>query len=153
MNITKDNTETFLELNVLNKEVEQETQDRNNEITEEEMSRNETIIELGCDECAICLDEINYNFKQNIYMLPCLHVYHESCIYEWFEKKREYMCPVCRKIFGDYPVEPYIEEAENTEHAEQVKICFGYIKVETIFIFVYLLLFWSALFFAIIYSR
>lgn len=141
MDLRKENSETFLELNILNNQTQNEV---NTQI------QNEVTLDLGIDECSICLDEINYALKKNIYILPCLHAYHESCIYEWFHKKKEYICPICRKVFGDYPVEPYVEEPENTEPR---RTCFGFIKVETIFISVFLLVFWSIMFFAVIYTR
>lgn len=139
MNLNKSNQETFLELNVLNSQ-------NNKEISQQ----NETIaIDLGTDECSICLDEINYNVKKNIYILPCLHAYHESCIYEWFENKKEYICPICRKIFGNYP----IELNEDQDNSEERTLCFGYIKIQTVFLSIYLILFWSIMFFAVVYSR
>lgn len=42
--------------------------------------------------CSICLDNILY--EDVIIKLDCNHIYHKSCISEWF--KKELICPNCR---------------------------------------------------------
>ena len=43
------------------------------------------------DECIICLENIQSNDRASL--LKCGHIYHQSCIYEWFHKKK--ICPIC----------------------------------------------------------
>ena len=42
--------------------------------------------------CIICME----NFKEgdNTISLPCIHIYHEKCIKDWF--KRQNFCPICK---------------------------------------------------------
>lgn len=58
------------------------------------------------DQCSICLDTLEYIFKDNpefteedvvrkITAMPCGHVFHKNCIVEWFIVGR-FSCPVCR---------------------------------------------------------
>ena len=59
-------------------------------------------------DCVICLEQIDIhcsNPKQKTECLPCGHVFHESCIEEWFKSKEDNAfaneevklnCPVCR---------------------------------------------------------
>ena len=42
--------------------------------------------------CNICLSEFNKNDKVKI--LNCGHIYHTSCIKEWFKRKK--ICPICQ---------------------------------------------------------
>lgn len=48
-------------------------------------------------ECSICLDK--YSFGNFIISLPCGHLFHKKCIYEWFMNSVNYKCPVCRTSF------------------------------------------------------
>lgn len=43
-------------------------------------------------ECVICMNNIDR--KDTIVVLPCEHIYHKTCAYEWFRKKLN--CPICR---------------------------------------------------------
>jgi len=43
------------------------------------------------EECCICMEEIN----ENVYDLPCSHIFHERCLELWAEKN--YDCPYCRQ--------------------------------------------------------
>lgn len=45
---------------------------------------------LKNDNCAICLE----NFDKGM-LLPCQHIYHQECIYEWLKASKN--CPVCRE--------------------------------------------------------
>ena len=47
-----------------------------------------------CNECPICLEELNIN---EIQKLECGHIFHKLCINEWGKKKP--ICPLCRKYF------------------------------------------------------
>jgi hypothetical protein len=42
--------------------------------------------------CSVCLSEIK--MEEETILVPCGHMYHSSCILEWFEKNNT--CPVCR---------------------------------------------------------
>ena len=44
-------------------------------------------------KCVICLEDFK-NFDKSIY-LPCIHLFHEKCITDWVNTKKEF-CPVCR---------------------------------------------------------
>ena len=46
--------------------------------------------------CCICLE--NIEIGQNIYQLSCKHLFHKSCVINWFEEKSE--CPYCRKKYN-----------------------------------------------------
>ena len=43
-------------------------------------------------KCTICFEI--FNKDDNIIYLPCIHIYHEECIKEWFRKQN--FCPICR---------------------------------------------------------
>jgi len=42
--------------------------------------------------CQICISE--YNDKEKVMLLPCLHKYHEACISQWFNENDQ--CPICK---------------------------------------------------------
>lgn len=44
-------------------------------------------------ECVICLD----NFQENecIVVLPCAHMFHYTCLDQWFLRDEEEKCPLC----------------------------------------------------------
>ena len=42
-------------------------------------------------ECSICFETI---LSDQLYCLPCAHVFHEPCVRRWFEQSVS--CPVCR---------------------------------------------------------
>ncbi|EKG18377.1 Zinc finger RING-type protein [Macrophomina phaseolina MS6] len=44
--------------------------------------------------CVICLDEIED--KAHIRGLGCLHVFHQACLDDWFDRFNEY-CPLCHR--------------------------------------------------------
>ena len=46
--------------------------------------------------CCICLE--NIVIGQNIYQLSCKHLFHKSCVTNWFKEKSE--CPYCRKKYN-----------------------------------------------------
>ena len=47
----------------------------------------------GYDKCSICIE--NFKYKDIITLLLCKHMYHTSCVYEWFVQNA--VCPLCRK--------------------------------------------------------
>jgi E3 ubiquitin-protein ligase RNF103 len=47
--------------------------------------------------CSICLE--HYKFGCLIALLPCGHLFHRKCIYEWFMSSVKYQCPCCRTSF------------------------------------------------------
>ena len=62
--------------------------------TNQSLSERIHISEIDDSCCPICLEEYDNNKK--IIKLNCNHIFHESCIKEWFVEKDN--CPNCRKI-------------------------------------------------------
>lgn len=62
---------------------------------------------LGDEEettCSICMEDFSESRDDNIILLPdCYHLFHQSCIFEWFKRQRS--CPLCRRV-------PYEEDHE-----------------------------------------
>lgn len=52
--------------------------------------------EMYQQECGICLDE--YSQGQEVTILPCKHVFHRTCIDDWFNSRRHSLatCPLCK---------------------------------------------------------
>lgn len=46
------------------------------------------------DSCQICLSKYRHN-RDNIYVLPCNHVFHQSCAGRWFNGNCK--CPICKR--------------------------------------------------------
>ena len=46
------------------------------------------------DQCCICLDDFQDGVS-SVLVLECGHIFHNSCIQEWFSSKD--FCPMCRK--------------------------------------------------------
>lgn len=46
------------------------------------------------EECPICLDCNEEQYLQ----FECGHIFHKSCINEWFDKKKDNYCPTCNQI-------------------------------------------------------
>lgn len=53
----------------------------------------------GVIECAICLDNINYNYEKSV--LNCGHGFHKNCIDEWINKSVLNTCPCCRSYIDN----------------------------------------------------
>lgn len=48
-------------------------------------------------ECSICLETCNIR-NSDIYLLPCTHFFHKSCIFEWLKYNNNNVikhCPEC----------------------------------------------------------
>ena len=45
------------------------------------------------EECSICFQK----FDNDNYQMPCNHNFHQKCILDWFDKKKN--CPLCRQQF------------------------------------------------------
>ncbi|XP_008322362.1 E3 ubiquitin-protein ligase znrf2 [Cynoglossus semilaevis] len=58
-------------------------------LTKPRVTYNEDVLTKDTGECAICLEELEQG--DTIARLPCLCIYHKSCIDEWFEVNRS--CP------------------------------------------------------------
>ena len=43
--------------------------------------------------CSICLEK--FLEKDYIIYLPCFHLYHKNCIFDWLKRKKN--CPICKK--------------------------------------------------------
>ena len=55
--------------------------------------------EYNYENCTICLEDFELNSKVTI--LPCKHIYHKTCIYEWIHSKNDntnVKCPNCNKL-------------------------------------------------------
>lgn len=64
------------------------------------------------DTCTICLDTFqDTDTCQDIIELPCMHIFHKSCIHKWFEKSD--MCPICRKKVTVQTIESYQEDLQH----------------------------------------
>lgn len=46
-------------------------------------------------ECCICF--IEYTEGMILHMLPCEHILHRSCLWEWYQKTSS--CPICRRKY------------------------------------------------------
>tara|TARA_B100001758_G_C18268430_1_gene534978 strand:+ start:357 stop:671 length:315 start_codon:yes stop_codon:yes gene_type:complete len=53
------------------------------------------ITETYNDECPICLEPIDFENLDNVYILNCNHIYHNSCILQWFNRSKHNHCPLC----------------------------------------------------------
>lgn len=52
--------------------------------------------EAWATDCAVCLTE--FEKEEQIRELPCDHIFHESCIHDWFMKAKSPVCPLCRNL-------------------------------------------------------
>ncbi|XP_038067412.1 E3 ubiquitin-protein ligase ZNRF2-like [Patiria miniata] len=58
-------------------------------LTKPRIVYNEDVLSVDAGECVICLDDMQQG--DTIARLPCLCIYHKSCIDMWFERNRS--CP------------------------------------------------------------
>ena len=49
-------------------------------------------LDEGNRHCAICLED--FQDKEELTALPCIHFFHEKCIKEWLKRKND--CPICK---------------------------------------------------------
>ena len=54
--------------------------------------KNISKLEESNKKCAICLEK--FNSKVKVIILPCIHIFHRSCINNWIEKQKN--CPICK---------------------------------------------------------
>mmetsp|Transcript_113006 Transcript_113006/g.176588 ORF Transcript_113006/g.176588 Transcript_113006/m.176588 type:complete len:220 (+) Transcript_113006:20-679(+) len=47
--------------------------------------------------CAICMEAPNEDPENRLVQLPCKHVFHVSCILQWFQKGSHCRCPLCNQ--------------------------------------------------------
>jgi hypothetical protein len=65
-------------------------------------------------DCAVCLTE--FENEEQIRELPCDHIFHDSCIRDWFMKAKSAVCPLCRNqlhsgmSMENIPTPPPVEE-------------------------------------------
>lgn len=50
---------------------------------------------LDDNSCCICYHD--YRNGMIMHMLPCNHIIHRKCLYEWCNKSNT--CPICRAVF------------------------------------------------------
>lgn len=60
---------------------------------QEEDSRKQKQSTEEVDECIICKDPLYDLDQANLVMLPCFHIYHRICVFDWVGKHRK--CPFC----------------------------------------------------------
>lgn len=44
--------------------------------------------------CSICIS--NYKKDEQVYVLPCFHIFHKDCLLAWFKGKKDKFCPNCK---------------------------------------------------------
>lgn len=44
--------------------------------------------------CIICFGE--YKSGDRLCRMPCRHIYHAKCMYEWLDKAKQPCCPLCK---------------------------------------------------------
>jgi hypothetical protein len=52
-----------------------------------------------CNMCSICSELFTDDLNNSIVKTKCNHVYHETCILEWFNEDQDKSCPLCRTKF------------------------------------------------------
>lgn len=63
-------------------------------------------------QCSVCWED--FLLKEVVNQLPCLHVYHETCIRPWLELHGT--CPICRQNLANNE-ESNIDNEENSENS------------------------------------
>ena len=51
----------------------------------------EVVTDLNARECIICLE--SFECGDHATLIRCGHMYHTTCLYRWFVKKKT--CPIC----------------------------------------------------------
>lgn len=57
---------------------------------------NYAFIFINQGDCSICFDE---NIESKRLMLHCRHVFHVQCMRDWYNSKKELVCPLCKTIY------------------------------------------------------
>lgn len=57
--------------------------------------------EDGTTCCSICLCTVEKS--DPVMDIVCAHVFHESCLYQWFLHNHQRTCPLCRTLLFDKP--------------------------------------------------
>ncbi|XP_010533076.1 PREDICTED: RING finger protein 141-like [Tarenaya hassleriana] len=57
---------------------------------------------LESETCSICLQDFLGSSNKNLIHLPCSHVFHSDCVFEWLRKQNS--CPLCRREISDVGV-------------------------------------------------
>ena len=52
--------------------------------------------EVWATDCAVCLAE--FGQEEEVRELPCEHIFHHDCIFDWFMKAKSAACPLCRNL-------------------------------------------------------
>jgi len=73
---------------------------------------------IFCDAevCSICrstLSDVELSIHETVRRIPCGHLFHEKCIYKWFERSQD--CPLCRKNI-------LIEQGKKAKEIESIGI-------------------------------
>ena len=77
-------------------------------------SRVSHVSEVWATDCAVCLTE--FEKEEEIRELPCDHIFHDTCIRDWFMKAKSAVCPLCRNqlhsgmSMEDIPTPPVAED-------------------------------------------
>ncbi|XP_010533312.1 PREDICTED: E3 ubiquitin-protein ligase ATL41-like [Tarenaya hassleriana] len=57
---------------------------------------------LESETCSICLQDFLGSSGKNLTHMPCSHVFHSDCVFEWLRKQNS--CPLCRREISDVRV-------------------------------------------------
>lgn len=60
-----------------------------------------------CDTIDLCVICQNTEITNQIYILPCNHKFHSTCINSWSHYKDE--CPICKKRFNVEQTQPVVQ--------------------------------------------
>ena len=84
-------------------------------------SRVSRVTEMWASDCAVCLTE--FEKEEQIRELPCDHIFHDTCIRDWFMKAKSAVCPLCRNLLHsglsmeNIPTPPLVEEAASPHNS------------------------------------
>lgn len=66
-----------------------------------------------CSICRSTLSDVELSIHETVRRIPCGHLFHEKCIYKWFERSQD--CPLCRKNI-------LIEQGKKAKEIESIGI-------------------------------
>ncbi|KAL4118163.1 hypothetical protein PRIC2_010490 [Phytophthora ramorum] len=93
-------------------------QDASSKCSEPEFRHSDasTVDSIESAECVICLESVDLDDcchkSTSSLVLPCQHVFHRECIFEWL--LFQFHCPVCRARVGPPAVASYCQEKNHT---------------------------------------